>query len=343
MEIHRARGDLLRQGIAFRKLANQLGQNGALAEAKAAGAEAVTVLEQLPPGPELARAYNTMATVLGTGDDDAAVRWGRKAIELAERVGCLDAAGNALNIVGTVELRQGNLDGPARLDRGRDLAQQAGDELGVARAYIFPAQVLATRREWVLADRYIQPGLEFCRERGMDQYQGWLTMLAAEAALAQGRWDEAVSTAAAILAWPARRFPHSRVGALVVSARVKSGAVSPDTGRCLTRPPRSPRQRPSRSPRCRSPRRVPRPCGWRGHRRRGSARRPGPQGSRGPPTPAGSPVSLRCGGTGPGWTAVTRPALTRTGWRSQATPKARPAGGSSGAVDTRLRWRWPDR
>ena len=179
------------------------------------------MLEQLPPGPELARAYNTMATVLGTGDDDAALRWGRKAIELAERVGCLDAAGNALNIVGTVELRQGNLDGLARLDRGRDLAQQAGDELGVARAYIFPAQVLATRREWVLADRYIQPGLEFCRERGMDQYQGWLTMLAAEAALAQGRWDEAVSTAAAILAWPARRFPHSRVGALVVSARVK--------------------------------------------------------------------------------------------------------------------------
>ena len=221
VEIHRARGDLLRRGVALRQLAIQLGQNGALAEARAAVAEAVTVLEQLPPGPELARAYNTMATVLGTGDDDAALRWGRKAIELAERVGCLDAAGNALNIVGTVELRQGNLDGLERLDRGRDLAQQAGDELGVARAYIFPAQVLATRREWVLADRYIKPGLEFCRERGMDQYQGWLTMLAAEAALAQGRWDEAVSIAAAILAWPAQRFPHSRVGALVVSARVK--------------------------------------------------------------------------------------------------------------------------
>jgi DNA-binding CsgD family transcriptional regulator/tetratricopeptide (TPR) repeat protein len=227
VEIHRARGDLLRLGGALRRLAIQLGQNAALAEARAAVAEAVTVLEQLPPGPELARTYSTMAAVLGTGDDDAALLWGKKAIELAERVGCLDAAGNALNIVGTVELRQGNLDGLARLDRGRDLVQQAGDDLGVARAYILPAQVFASRREWVLADRYIHPGLSFCRERGMDQYQGWLTMLAAEAALARGRWDEVVGTAAAILAWPAQRFPHSRVSALVVLARVKARRGEP--------------------------------------------------------------------------------------------------------------------
>ena len=191
VEIHRARGDLLRQGDTLRRLAIQLGKNGSLAEASAALSEAVTVLEQLPPGPELARTYNAMAAVLGVGDDDAAIRWGAKAIELAERVGCLDAMGDTLNIVGLVELRQGNPDGLAKLDRSRDLAQQAGDERGVARAYLHPAMVLAGRREWVLAERYIQPGLAFCRERGMDAWQGMLTTLAAEAALARGRWDEA--------------------------------------------------------------------------------------------------------------------------------------------------------
>ena len=71
VEIHRTRGDLLRQGDALRQLANQLFQNGAVAEARAAVSEAVTVLEQLPPGPELARTYSTMAAVLGARDDDA--------------------------------------------------------------------------------------------------------------------------------------------------------------------------------------------------------------------------------------------------------------------------------
>jgi DNA-binding CsgD family transcriptional regulator/tetratricopeptide (TPR) repeat protein len=225
--IHRARGDLLRQGDTLRRLAAQLGQNGSMAEARAAAAEAVTVLEQLPPGPELARTYNTMAAVLGVGDDDVAIRWGEKALELAERVGCLDAVANTLNIVGTVELRQGNLDGVARLDRSRDVAEQAGDELGVARAYSHAAAVLAARREWVLADRYIQPGLAFCRDRGLDAFQGWLTTLAAEAALARGRWDEAVSTAATILAWPADGFPHSRVSSLVILAQVRARRGEP--------------------------------------------------------------------------------------------------------------------
>ena len=227
VEIHRARGDLLRQGVALRQLAIQLGKNAALAEAGAAISEAVTVLEQLPPGPELARTYSTMAAVLGVGDDDAAIRWGEKALELAERVGCPDAMGDTLNVVGLVELRQGNMDGLVKLDRSRELAQQAGDELGVARAYMHPAMVFAGRREWVLADRYIQPGLAFCRERGLDAWRGMLTTLAADAALAQGRWDEAESTASAILAWSPGGFTHSRAAALVILARVRARRGEP--------------------------------------------------------------------------------------------------------------------
>jgi DNA-binding CsgD family transcriptional regulator/tetratricopeptide (TPR) repeat protein len=219
-QIHRARGDLLRQGDALRLLAVQLGKDGALAEAAAALSEAVSVLEQLAPSPELARAYNAMAAVQGIGDDEQALRWGEKAIELAERVGCLDAVGDALNIVGTVELRKGDLKGLAKLDRSRELAEKAGDELGVARAYMHPAAALAARREWLLADRYIEPGLVFCRERGMDAWVGWLTTLSAEAALARGRWDEAESTATAILAWPAEASGPLRVSALVILARI---------------------------------------------------------------------------------------------------------------------------
>jgi hypothetical protein len=58
------------------------------------------------------------------------------ALELAGRVRCRDATGDALNIVGTVQLRQGNPDGLAKLDRSRDLARQAGGRERKIRAHL---------------------------------------------------------------------------------------------------------------------------------------------------------------------------------------------------------------
>ena len=221
-EIHRAAGDLLRQGDALRRLGMQLAASGALAEAGAELSEAVAVLERLPPGPELARTYNAMAAVRGVADDDEAFHWGERAMELAERVGCLDAIGDTLNIVGTAQLRTGDLGGLDKLDRSRELAEEAGDDPGVERAYLRAAAVLAARREWVLAERYIDPGLAFCRERGLESSLAWLTLLASEAALARGRWDDAAGTATQILALPAVGFTHARVSALVILARVRA-------------------------------------------------------------------------------------------------------------------------
>jgi DNA-binding CsgD family transcriptional regulator len=76
----------------------------------------------------------------------------------------------------------------------------------------------------VLAERYLQPGLVFSRDRGLDGWRAWLTTMAAEAALARGRWDEAVRTAGVILGWPAERFPHYhlRISALVIMALVRA-------------------------------------------------------------------------------------------------------------------------
>ena len=188
VEIHRARGDLLRQGDALRRLGIRLGANGALAEATAVLAEAVTVLEQVPAGPELARAYNATAAVLGVFDDDEALRWGERAIDLAERVGCVDAIADTLNIVGTAQLRLGDLDGLVKLDRSRELAQQAGDELGVIRAYERPAAVLAARREWVLVTG---PGWTVVTRPSFPNRTGWRSTGMPRAQPAGGRSEAA--------------------------------------------------------------------------------------------------------------------------------------------------------
>jgi len=168
-----------------------------------------------------------MAALLGVMGDAEAFRWGEQALELAERIGCLDAVGDTLNIVGTAEVGRGNLAGLIKLDRSRQLAEEAGDELGVVRAYMHAALALAARREWVLAERYIQPGLVFSRERGLEAWEAWLATLSAEAALARGRWDEAVSTVATILAWPTGGFSDLRVHALVISARIRARRGEP--------------------------------------------------------------------------------------------------------------------
>lgn len=224
--IHQERGDLLRQGDALRRLAHQLGKNGAVADAEAATSAAVALLEQQPPTRELALAYNSMAAVKAISGDEAAVLWGKQAIEVAELVGCLDVIGETLNIVGTAELRDGNLGGLEKLDRSREIARLAGDEMGIQRSYAHPAAALAGRREWVLAEPYIRQGREFCLEHDMLPMYGWLTTFAAEAALARGHWAEAVSTAAEILAWPAG-LGQLRVTALVVTATVSARRGEP--------------------------------------------------------------------------------------------------------------------
>jgi tetratricopeptide (TPR) repeat protein len=333
--IHQERGDLVRQGDALRRLGNQLGKDGALAESTAAISQAVALLEQQPPGRELALAYNSMAAVTGIFDDDGAVLWGKKAIEVAEEAGCLDAVGDTLNIVGTAELRQGNLGGLEKLDRSLEIAQLTGDEIGVARACMHPTAALAGRREWMLAERYIRQGREFCRERGLQGFYGWLTTFAAEAALAQGAGPRRS-------AQRPRSCPGRPKGSGSCASprwwsrpRLGHGAASPDTRGCLTRRPCWPRQNPPRhGPDSRSPRCGRRPRGWREGSRSGSGKRLGP---RRPAriSRAGSRVTSRFGVTGPGWTAATpQSSLSRTGWRSPETRQARPAGGRSAAVPT---------
>ena len=222
-QIYSRTGDAVARGRTLRQLARQLGQEGRLSECRAAAQDSVAVLERLPPGPELARSYATLSTTYyGVGEDADALRWGNRAIELADHVGCTDALVYALNTVGTVELRRGDPGGLAKLERSLDLAAGAGDEAGVGRAYLHLGIVLAGRREWPLAERFLTPGIGYCSQHGMEAYELWLTALKAESALARGYWDEAAEVASSVV----RAAPDvpglARCSALAVLALVQA-------------------------------------------------------------------------------------------------------------------------
>ena len=101
-----------------------------------------------------------------------------------------------------------------------------GLEEHVARAYTNLASVALNQREYVLASRYRDEGIQYCTERDLDTWG--LAMLAdqARADFEQGRWTEATRTVDVVLRDP-RTSPASRIDALAVLGRVRARRGDP--------------------------------------------------------------------------------------------------------------------
>jgi DNA-binding CsgD family transcriptional regulator/tetratricopeptide (TPR) repeat protein len=228
LEIYRSRGDLLAEGRTLRQIARHLLRNGRLAAALATAERAVAVLDQLPPHPELAQAYVLLSAGYAmVARHPDAISCGAKAIRLGEDLGCPQAVYGGLDNIGTIEIMRGDLAGVQKLERSRDLAERAGDSLGVARAYMHLTWMLTVRREWDLAARYLRPALDYCREHGQELWLEQLRSLELEAVLAAGRWHEAAAAAATVLA-RSSSSAVSRCCALLVLARIRARRREPD-------------------------------------------------------------------------------------------------------------------
>src|SRR5215213_10124813 len=120
LDIWRELGDPLRQGDNLRWLSHLywLGEDAA-----AAANAALEVLEPLPPGPELAMAYSNLAQLrLLDHDLEGTLRWGTRAIALAEQLGETETLVHALNNVGSARHYAGDDLGHEDLERSLQLA-----------------------------------------------------------------------------------------------------------------------------------------------------------------------------------------------------------------------------
>jgi DNA-binding CsgD family transcriptional regulator len=229
LAIHRGRADLRRQGIVLRLKSRLLTCMGRTTEAKAAALDAIELLEQCDRGADLARAYSALshASMLRDETEDT-ILWGERAIALAERVGDTEALVNALNDVGTNALARGDGSGRDQLERSLALAREAALGPDVGRAYINLVAVLSWRREWAAAERFLEAGIAYCREEGLEAWLKCLIALRAHARLELGDWDEAAELATSILRGP----PDSIVGpgheAMLVLALVRARRGDPE-------------------------------------------------------------------------------------------------------------------
>jgi DNA-binding CsgD family transcriptional regulator/tetratricopeptide (TPR) repeat protein len=228
LESYRMLGDRRREGNALRALSEILWCPGRVAECERAAEEAVSVLEELPPGRELALAYGNLSTVANDAEKiEEAVTWGTRALDLAERLGEEEIVVLALTNIGSAETLAGEREGIGKLEHALELALRTGLESLAGRVYIHLASLGSHLRNYALVDRYLPAGLEYCSEHGLELFRLYLLAHRARAQLDRGRWPDAVESAAAVLRVP-RASTAPRIKGLVVLGTVRARRGDPD-------------------------------------------------------------------------------------------------------------------
>jgi len=221
-------GDHIRQGDALFLRARLLSCIGRAREAMQDSRESVRVLELAPPGPELARAYSALAYSTRDEDRNAALVYAEQAIDLAERLGATGPLVHALNNAGIIRMARGEDAGRALLQRSITLALQNDLGTDVGRGFINLAAVLGDANRWTDMMDVVVPGIEYCREHGLEAWTKSLVAIRGEIELALGLWGAAAETAAGILAAPRDQILAPRLAALIVLALVRARRGDPE-------------------------------------------------------------------------------------------------------------------
>jgi DNA-binding CsgD family transcriptional regulator/tetratricopeptide (TPR) repeat protein len=214
LEIRRASGQRVQEGDALRWLSWLSWFAGHREEADRYSADAIAILESLPPGPELGMAYCNQADLdMEAHEADSAIAWARRAIALAEPWGNAEILGHALNTRGTVRLIGGDTAGWADLERSFQLALGAGVAERVAGGYTNLSAMAVSARQYEKASGYLDPGLAYCEDHDLDSW--WLYLLAYRARMRfeRGEWTGASDDAEEVLRHP-RTTSISRIPAL---------------------------------------------------------------------------------------------------------------------------------
>ena len=228
LECWRRLGDRLGEGDALRTLSRLLFFVGRVEEGEALASEAVELLERLPPGHELAMAYgNVSQRGMAMRDLDRAVAWGTRALELARSLDDNEAVVYSLTNIGTAELQAGLEDGRIEQERALEIARTHGLEDYAGRAFMSIVWCATERRDFALADAYLERGLEYCRERGLDTWRLYLLGFRARLELDRASWDGAVDSAEGILRDP-RSAPVPRGLALITLGLVRARRGDPE-------------------------------------------------------------------------------------------------------------------
>jgi class 3 adenylate cyclase/tetratricopeptide (TPR) repeat protein len=187
------------------------------------------------------------ANVVGTAarfrmlaaDDQAAIRYGREALEMATELGLDELRAAVLNNVGTARMSMGDDGGLADLREAIDVARKANAGFELSRAGGNLASMLWTRGELTAAaERWQQAQLDG-NQYGQTGIGRWMQGINTTLFYDLGRWDDALATAEAFIAEVEGGAPHYLssqaylVRGLIRLARGETAAVGSDAEKAV--------------------------------------------------------------------------------------------------------------
>ncbi|MDP9232431.1 MAG: AAA family ATPase, partial [Actinomycetota bacterium] len=190
----RARGDLGAAARAMATLGNVLFARGDPRWSELP-AEALALLEPLPPGPELVRVLTEMARVETLqGRHEAGVRLAERALALAEEFG-LDRSARTLGFRGLARSSLGDLGGLEDMGEAIGLATQAGQGREVALLHNNLGMALLALEGPGAALEVMRRGIDFAKARGLAQMANVTTASTLGPLVDRGELDEALESA----------------------------------------------------------------------------------------------------------------------------------------------------
>ena len=215
LEVWRASGARMCEGDALQWLSRLSWFLERRADANRFGAEAVSTLESLPHGPELARAYGACAQLdMECHELESGISWAQRAIALAESCAAKEILCDALGMLGTIRLIAGDASGWADLEQALRIALECDLQEQVASTYTDLSAMAVSWRQYDKASHWFSEGLAYCEKRDLDGLRRYMLMYRARKNFEQGEWPAASEDAEAVLrdplATPITRIPALR-------------------------------------------------------------------------------------------------------------------------------------
>lgn len=226
IELWRDAGDPLKQGENLALLAGAFIAAGRRDEARQSNQAAIDLLVALPPGRALALAYRTWAYLhLSNHDLANAIALAERAISFAEQAADARSLAMAYDTLGVASMYLDYERGRQHLEHARAIAQRAGLDPDVARAYANLGSNSVELFRLDQAERDLADGLAYAAERDLDTYRRYMMGWLAVTHLYRGRWPEAAAAAEVLRSPPS----NARWVALVALGRLEArrgGAVA---------------------------------------------------------------------------------------------------------------------
>jgi DNA-binding CsgD family transcriptional regulator/tetratricopeptide (TPR) repeat protein len=227
-DCYRALGDARAEGATLGRLSTILWCPGHSKEARGVGLEAVEILERLPPGPELAHAYDNLRFLAAKEPDlDSARAWANRSLSVAREVGDPETTAYVTLGAALIDVADGVPEGLKELERRINDALHSGHEADAAQMIDALASCVRHRSPTELSRGLIEQGVELAQSHGLDLAYLYLLAYRSRAELDEGSWTDAAASAEAVLG---ERFLSTspRIVALVTLALVRARRGDPD-------------------------------------------------------------------------------------------------------------------